>query len=115
MDFAILKQLSLFGKLGLFVSVLPMLAGGFYAIRPNERPLSLMRPLSLAGIFASVSSLLLGLANALYGIATTSPGERPAYQLASAMLAEAVIPCFIGFASLTVAWLCVAIGTRKSV
>jgi hypothetical protein len=114
LDFAILKQLSLFGKLGLVVSVLPLVAGILYAIRPNERGLAMMRPLSLAGIFASISNLLLGLANGLYSLGRVSPGGQTGYQLAGPILAEVLIPSFIGFASLTVAWLCVAIGTRKS-
>src|SRR5205823_5828238 len=38
--------------LGMIISLMPALAGAWFAIRPSERLLSYMRPLSLAGIFA---------------------------------------------------------------
>jgi hypothetical protein len=114
LDFASLKQAPLFGLLGLVVSALPLLAGILYAIGPTERRLALMRPLSLAGIFASVSTLLLGLANGLRALETTDPGGASSYPHAGRMLSEALIPSFVGFAFLTVAWLCVAIAIRKS-
>ena len=37
-----------------------------------------------------------------------------ALRLAAVVLAEAVIPTFIAFACLTVAWLCVAMGMRRT-
>ena len=52
MDFAGLGQMSLFGRLGLLIGTLPLLVGVWCAARPSERGLSLMRPLSLAALFA---------------------------------------------------------------
>jgi hypothetical protein len=72
-----------------------------------------MRPLSLAAIFASVASLLLGLVNALHHAGTldaTGAANTPLVTL----LAESLIPGFIGFACLTAAWLCVAVALRKA-
>lgn len=40
-------------RLGLLISFTPTLAGIWFAIRPSERQLSYMRPLTLAGIFAA--------------------------------------------------------------
>ena len=116
MDLSFIGHASLFTRFGLIVSLAPLIAGIVYAVRPTERGLALMRPLSLAGIFAAVSSLLLGLANALEAIgATKGPDGAAAVPSAAAMLAEAMIPSFVGFACLTVAWLCVAASIRRAV
>ena len=114
MEVSTLAHLSVFGKLGMVVGLLPLVAGILYAIRPDERRLALMRPLSLAGIFAAVSNLLLGVANSLHALANVDAAAPRAYQNAGTWMAEAIIPSFIGFAFLTVAWLCVAVAIRRS-
>lgn len=83
-----------------------------YAIRPTERKLMLMRPLSLASIFAAVCSFSVGVATALKhaadaGVATASLGTM------AAGLSESFIPPFVAFAFLSVAWLLVAVGLRR--
>jgi len=113
-DLSFLGHSSLFTKIGLLVSVAPLIVAIVYAIRPNERNLALMRPISLAGIFAAVSSLLLGLANALEAIGRSGGDRAGNFGPPAQMLAEAIIPSFVGFASLTVAWLCVATAIRRS-
>ena len=114
MNLSFLRQSSLFTKFGLLVSVAPLVVGIVYAIRPTERNLALMRPMSLAGIFAAVSSLLLGTANALEAIARSGTDSTAGFQPAASMLAEGMIPSFMGFACLTVAWLCVAAAIRRA-
>lgn len=109
----IIRQASIVSLLTLLVGTTPMLLGIAFALRPNERWLALMRPLTLAGIFAGVSNLLLGLANALQSLATRSSGDSSNIGFASQGLSEAVIFPFAAFAFLTVAWLCVAIGMRR--
>jgi hypothetical protein len=113
----VFNQASIAARLALLVSALPMILGIAFAMRPSERWLALMRPLSLAGIFAAVSNLFLGLANALQWLASPNPGDPSALQIAAVGLSEAAIFPFASFAFLTVAWLCVAIGmrTRRSV
>ena len=49
--------------LGMIISLTPALAGAWFAIRPSERLLSYMRPLSLAGIFAALCTISLGITN----------------------------------------------------
>jgi hypothetical protein len=61
----VLREASIMALLGLLVSTSPLVMGVVFAIRPNERRLALMRPLSLAGLFAGLCSLLVGLANVL--------------------------------------------------
>jgi hypothetical protein len=92
----------------MFVAVLPLTVGIAYAIWPNEQRLTLMRTLSLATVFAAVAGLALGLVNELRfvsrsGTVTFSP------QVAMG-LAEGLVPLFVSFGCLTVAWLCVTVG-----
>jgi len=83
-----------------------------YAAKPAERTLELLRPLSLAAIFAALCSLSVGVAAALKGAAMGGPGgESTAVLLAG--LSEACIPPFVAFAFLAVAWLLVVLGMRR--
>jgi hypothetical protein len=111
-DLSFLRHVSLFSWFGLMVSIAPLLAGVVYMVRPNEQALALMRPLSLAGIFASVSGGLLGFANGFEVIATTTgPDGAGALRPAAA---EAMVLSFVGVACLTVAWFCVAAAIRRT-
>jgi hypothetical protein len=97
----------------LIVVVAPMVMGVIYAIGPTEARLALMRPLSLAGIFAGLCGFCSGAINILVGIATTP--DAIAYRTVAPGLAEALVPLFVGFVCLTVAWLAVAVGLRRQV
>jgi hypothetical protein len=108
-----LTEASIMTLLGLLVSASPLVMGVTFAIRPNERRLALMRPLSLAGIFAGVCSLLVGIANGLRALATLQTFDPQTLRVAFVVFAEAVIPTFLAFACLSIAWLCVAMGMRK--
>jgi hypothetical protein len=111
MFFEVLRQASIVALLSLVVSVLPLVVGVAYAIRPTEQRLALLRPVSLAGLFAALCGLLSGLVNVLRGIAVSEiPVETRFLALASA---EALVPLFIAFGCLTVAWLCAALGLRR--
>jgi len=83
-----------------------------YAIRPTERRLALMRPLSLASIFAAICSWSVGTATALKHAADNGLGAD-AGRVMVAGLSEAMIPPFVAFAFLSVAWLLVALGLRR--
>jgi hypothetical protein len=83
-----------------------------YAVRPTERKLALIRPLSLAGILAALCSFAVGVATALKGPADA--GINPeSLRLMIAGLSESFIPPFVAFAFLAVAWLLVAAGMRR--
>ena len=84
-----------------------------YAIRPTERKLMLLRPLTLAAIFASVCSFTGGLATVLKGAGATPAWDAHAVGLALMGLSECVVPLFVAFAFLAVAWLLVALGLRR--
>ena len=82
-------------------------AAGF-AVRPGERSLSILRPLSAATAFATASAVLAGSATAFKNFA-----EGAGAEMMVAGLAEAVVAGAGGFALLAVAWLLAAIGFRR--
>lgn len=85
-----------------------------YAVHPTERKLALIRPLSLASIFAAVCSSSVGFAAALKGPADAGVSTE-SMRVMLAGLAEAWVPLFVAFAFLSVAWLLVAAGLRRQV
>ena len=104
----VLAQASIVALISMFMGVVPLGMGIVYAIWPSEHRLALMRPLSLATIFATISGSTLGLLNVLRGMGMS---QTPDFTRVSAIgLAEALVPIFFGFGCLTVAWLCVALG-----
>ena len=92
----------------MFVGVLPLTVGVTYAIWPSEHRLALMRPLSLATIFAAVAGTALGFINELRFITRT--GTLTFSQQVAQGIAESLLTLFFGFGCLTVAWLCVTLG-----
>jgi hypothetical protein len=84
-----------------------------YAIRPTEQKLVMMRPLSLAAIFAAICSSSVGTATALKWAGATEPLGPKAINVMLMGLSESLIPPFVAFAFLAVAWLLVAVGMRR--
>lgn len=84
-----------------------------YAIRPTEQKLMLMRPLSLAAIFAAICSSSVGMATALRGAGETKVWSPDSAGVLLMGLGESLIPPFVAFAFLAVAWLLVAAGMRR--
>src|SRR5262249_33753362 len=93
-------------------TALPLLVAILFAARPSSLRLALMRPLSLAAIFAALAGLCLGLAISLVGINRHALDANLA-GYAAQVFAESVIPTFVSFALLTAAWLVVAVGMRR--
>lgn len=86
-------------------------AGGF-ALRPQERTLAILRPLSASTAFATVSAILAGAAMSLKrGADGGVSGE--AVTLLVGGLAESAVAGVLGFALLGVAWLLAAVGFRR--
>ena len=106
-----LRNASLASLLGLLISAAPLVMALSFAFWPSERKLAMMRPLSLAGTYAAVANILLGLLNGLVGLAR--PAETPVVQRVAVVLAEGVVPAFVAFALLAAAWVCVALGMRR--
>lgn len=109
----VLRNASLFALLSLALAFVPLVMALIYAVRPTERHLALMRPLSLAGLFAAAAGTVLGLINALMPLWRRG-FTTEAYTIVAVGAAESLVPVFVGFASLTAAWLLVAVGMGRN-
>lgn len=98
---------------GLLICAVPAAVGVWFAIRPSERLLSLMRPLTLAAVFSALCSFVLAITNGILTVSTMSSLDLDSVRLVAAVLSEGLAPVIASFACLTVAWACVAIGVRK--
>ena len=104
----LIRTLGPMALLSTCVGVLPLAGGVVYAVWPTEQRLTLVRTSSLATVFATVSSAGLGVVYGLHFIARREPGSlTPAVAVG---FADSLVPLFVGFGCLTVAWLCVTIG-----
>ena len=109
---SMLRNASLFALLTLILGVVPLAMAIVYASRPTERNLALMRPLSLAGLFAAIAGTLSGFINVLRLFWSREPTAET-YRVMAVGAAESLVPVLVGFACLTVAWLVVAIGMGR--
>jgi hypothetical protein len=108
--------------IGIYLMGFVILVGGVgvlgmaiaYAIRPTEQKLMLMRPLSLAAIFAAVCSSSMGMATALRWAGDAKVLNAESVGVLLMGLSESLIPPFVAFAFLAVAWLLVAVGMRRT-
>ena len=107
-----LRQASLFARLTLILSVVPLVMAIVYVVRPTEKHLALMRPLSLAGLFAALAGGALGFINVLRFVWMRELTPET-YRVMSVGAAESLVSMFVGFASLAAAWLLVAVGMGR--
>ena len=107
--------ISLLGKLTMAVAIFAFGLAAAYVFRPTEQKLVLMRPVSLASIFATVSGLLGGWIGVLVNIsaaAVTADGHLPVPEM-SRGIAESLTVGFVCFGLLAAAWLLVAVGMLR--
>src|SRR5581483_5481735 len=109
---SMLRNASIFAILTVIVGMVPVIMAIVYIARPSERNLALMRPLTLAGLFAGISGGVLGGINVL-SVAWTRELTAESYQVMAVGAAESLVPVLVGFASLAVAWLLVAVGMGR--
>lgn len=107
-----LRHASLFALFTLVIGLVPLVMAVVYVLRPSERNLALMRPLSLAGIFAAIAGTVLGFINVLSPLWRREMATDT-FKIMAIGAAESLVPVFVGFASLTVAWLLVAVGMGR--
>ena len=108
-----LRSAGLFALLTLAVGSVPLIMAVVYVIRPTERHLALMRPLSLAGMFAGITGGVLGFINVLRFVWTRELTAQT-YKVMAVGASESLVPVFVGFACLTAAWLLVAVGMGRN-
>ncbi len=109
-DFAHASHASMFAFL---ICIVPLVAGAWFAIRPSERLLSVMRPLTLGAVFSALCSFVLAIANGCIAVSMMTALDLPGVHFVGTVLSEGLAPVVASFASLTVAWFLVAIGMRK--
>jgi len=100
--------------LGLLICSIPLLAAAWFAFKPSERLLALMRPLTLGAVFCCLSNFVLAIAKGFVGISMMDGLDLPAVRTVGAIFMEGLAPVVASFASLAVAWFFVAIGMRKA-
>jgi hypothetical protein len=98
---------------GLLIAIIPAIAGLWFAFRPGERLLSIMRPLTLAAVFAALCSFTLALTNGFASMSRLEVLDLNGVRLLGAVMMEGLAPVVASFVSLTFAWACVAIGMRR--
>jgi hypothetical protein len=108
----LLRELSLFAKLTMAVAIAAFGLAVSHVFRPTAQKLTLMRPVSLAAIFATVSGLLGGWIVVLAGIAATPDGHLPPSSVYRGV-AESLTVGFVCFGFLAAAWLLVAVGMLR--
>jgi hypothetical protein len=108
-----ISNLGFAAKFGLLITAAPMLLGLVFAARPREQWLALMRPLTLAGIFAATANVFLGVTNSLAWASRTAVATPMDVRLLGG-LSEVAVLGFLSFAFLTVGWLAVAVGMRRT-
>jgi len=105
----LLGEVSVFAKLTMAVAIVAFGLAVTYVFRPTEQKLALMRPVSLAAIFATLSGLFGGWIAVLGGIAATPAGILPVASLYLG-IAESLTVGFVSFGLLAAAWVLVAVG-----
>ena len=112
MEWHFFTNASIVGKLGIFIALFPVVSAIVYAVKPSERTLALVRPLSLAALFGGLTTLTSGLANVLIAISVTGPDSD--WRAVAAGSAESIFAFFAACGCLTITWLLVALGLRRA-
>jgi hypothetical protein len=103
-----LRQMGPAALVSMFMGIVPLGFGILYALRPTERHLALMRPLSLAAIFAAIHGSALGVVNSFVYVADKSNMQVTPAVLVG--LGESFMTIVFDFGCLMLAWICVALG-----
>ena len=107
-----LRNMGLAAIMSLLLTLTPLVMAIAYVSRPNERRLALMRPLSLAGLFAALTGTAIGLINSLVHLSRRGFDEQ-SYSIAAVGTAESLVTVAVGFGCLTASWLLVAAGMGR--
>jgi len=106
------REISVFAKLTIMVAVAAFALAVGYAARPTDHKLVLLRPVSLAAIFATVSGLFGGWIAVLSGIAATADRQAAAPAIFRG-IADSLTVGFVSFGLLAAGWLLVAVGMLR--
>jgi len=104
--------MSLFAKLTMAVAIVAFGLAVAFVFRPTEQKLVLMRPVSLAVIFTTISGVLGGWCAVFASTAATPDGHFPAASLYRG-ISESLIVGFVSFGLLGAGWMLVAVGVVR--
>ena len=107
-----LSQMGILAKLTIMIGFVPLVMAIVYVVRPTEHNLALMRPLSLAGLFAAIAGTIMGFISMLRFVWTREL-TADTYKVMAVGAAESLVPVFVGLGCLTVAWLLIAVGMAR--
>ena len=110
--FQAFNQSGIIAKMSLLAGFVPLGFALAYAVRPAERTLVILRPVSLASIFAGICGLMAGLIAILRGVAATS-GPVASVPALYVGLSEALVAIFVNTGILAISWLLVAVGMLR--
>jgi hypothetical protein len=107
-----IPQIPTFAHLTMAIALAVFGLGVSHALRPTAQKLMLMRPVSLAAIFATFSGLLWGWIAVLSQTAATPDGHLPVVTFDQG-IAASLITGFVCFGFLAAAWALVAVGMLR--
>lgn len=108
------REISLFAKLTVVLAIGAFALAVAYAARPTEQKLVLMRPVSLAAIFATISGLFGGWIGVLTAIPATADVQSAMPRIYLG-IADSLTVGFVCFGLLAAAWMLVAVGMLRRV
>lgn len=73
---------------GILICFAPAVAGAWFAFRPSEHLLSIMRPLTLGAVFAALCNFVLAIANGFVAISMMSGLDLTAVRVVGAVFME---------------------------
>ena len=94
------------------VALVMLAAAAYFAFRPSERMLGLVRPLASATIYSALAAFFAGITNGLFYFSRHLE-DTPTWPRMIQGFAETPIPLVAGFAAVSVTWLLVAVGLRR--
>jgi hypothetical protein len=100
------------------VALATLATAAYFAFRPTERTLAVVRPLCAATTYSTLAAFFAGVTNGLNGVSrmmASSPGldVTRLWPMVVGGFAESPIPLVVGFAVVSLAWLLVAVGLRR--
>ena len=104
-----------FVHLGLIlaISLITLATAISFAMRPGERKLGILRPLSVATPFFLAGNAFAGVGATMLHLSDSPAVGNEMSKMLTAGLAEATVPAIIGFTFLGLSWLLVAVGLRR--
>ena len=100
--------------LGLLICIVPAVSAAWFAYKPTERLLALMRPMTLGAVFAAIGNFALAIANGFVAVSMMKGLDLASVHVVGAVFMEGLAPVVASFAMLAVTWFLVAIGMRSS-